>query len=115
MKYYIKFNEENKPIGYMEYPYENQTMTEVSQQDYYNIRHENGADDTEQIRKIYEDRTVELIRQAYSPNEENKVIREFLAEGEPKREQFDNYNQFVLDCKNRAKTEIMERFPFIIL
>jgi len=44
MRYYIKY-ESGEIQGYMEYPYENQTMTEVTKEEYYQIRKDNGIID----------------------------------------------------------------------
>ena len=45
MRYYIKYDNDGNAEGYMVYPGENQTMTEVTEEDYYKIRTENGIVD----------------------------------------------------------------------
>lgn len=42
MRYYVDFSAEKKPLGFMEYPYENQLMTEVTREEYFRLRKECG-------------------------------------------------------------------------
>jgi hypothetical protein len=54
----------------------------------------------------YHNLTVKYIREKYSINEENKVIREFLAYNTDEyRNIFNEYNSYVEECKKRAHTE----------
>ena len=54
----------------------------------------------------YRNLTVKYIREKYSINEENQVIREYLAYGEEYKPAFDEYNTYVEACKVRAHAEI---------
>ncbi|MCM1307591.1 MAG: hypothetical protein NC223_03235 [Butyrivibrio sp.] len=56
-------------------------------------------------RAAYESLSVAHIRERYSQNDENKIIREYLADPTDRTE-FDAYNAYVTECKARAKTEI---------
>ncbi len=56
-------------------------------------------------RAAYEAASVGYIREKYSQNDENKIIREYLADPAVKAE-FDAYNAFVIECKARARAEI---------
>lgn len=56
-------------------------------------------------RAEYEAASVAYIRERYSQNDENKIIREYLANPSDKAE-FDAYNSYVMECKERAKSEI---------
>lgn len=42
MRYYVKYDETGKVTRFQEYPYENQTMTEVSKAEYFRLRYEAG-------------------------------------------------------------------------
>jgi len=42
MRYFIKFNDIMKPLAYMMYENEVSFMTEVTKEEYYQIRQENG-------------------------------------------------------------------------
>ncbi|MBD5156481.1 MAG: hypothetical protein HDT13_02450 [Butyrivibrio sp.] len=53
----------------------------------------------------YEAASVAYIRERYSQDDENKVIREYLANPADKAE-FDEYDGYVMECKARAKAEI---------
>lgn len=48
------------------------------------------------------------IAEKYCQNDENKVVREYLADmtNLKKKAQFDNYNAYVESCKARAKAEV---------
>lgn len=56
-------------------------------------------------RAAYEAASVAYIRERYSQDDENKVIREYLA-FPADRTEFDAYNSYVMECKERAKSEI---------
>ncbi len=56
-------------------------------------------------RAEYEDLSVDYIRERYSQNDENKIIREYLANPAESAE-FAEYNSYVMECKARAKSEI---------
>lgn len=56
-------------------------------------------------RAAYEAASVAYIRERYSQDDENKVIREYLA-FPTARTEFDAYNSYVMECKARAKSEI---------
>lgn len=62
----------------------------------------------EQKQVKYEMLVEKYIREKYSPNDENKVVREYLADmtNVEKKAQFDDYNAYVESCKTRAKNEI---------
>ena len=60
---------------------------------------------TAEKRAAYEAASVAYIRERYSQDDENKVIREYLANPADKAE-FDAYNGYVMECKARAKAEI---------
>lgn len=59
-------------------------------------------------RAAYEAASVAYIRERYSQDDENKVIREYLANPADKAE-FDEYNSYVIECKEKAKAEIYEQ------
>jgi hypothetical protein len=40
MRYYVKYSESGQVLGFMEYPYANETMTEVTKEEYYALRGE---------------------------------------------------------------------------
>lgn len=42
MRYYIEFAADGTPLWHMEYPYANETMTEVSREEYVRILGEHG-------------------------------------------------------------------------
>lgn len=52
--------------------------------------------------------TVAYIRKQYSANDENKILREYLANGESHKEAFDTYNSYVEGCKAAAYAEAYE-------
>lgn len=56
----------------------------------------------------YETLCQKYIREKYSATDENKVVREYLADmyNLEKKAQFDEYNAYVESCKARAKGEI---------
>ena len=59
-------------------------------------------------RAAYEAASVAYIRERYSQDDENKVIREYLANPADKTE-FDEYNSYVIECKEKAKAKIYEQ------
>ena len=56
----------------------------------------------ELLRKQYESKVVALIRERYSQDEENAILRKKLANLD--NGEFEIYNAYVEDCKLRAKT-----------
>lgn len=58
--------------------------------------------------RAYENLCQQYIRERYSPTDENKIVREYLADmyNFDKKSQFDEYNAYVESCKARAKIEI---------
>ena len=56
----------------------------------------------------YENLCQKYIREQYSATDENKVVREYLADmyNFDKKSQFDEYNAYVESCKARAKGDI---------
>jgi hypothetical protein len=60
----------------------------------------------EELRSKYCNLTNQFIREKYSSNDENKIIREYLAYGEEYKPAFDEYNTYVEECKAKAHTEI---------
>lgn len=60
------------------------------------------------LNALYESRCQELISAQYPPNEENKVVREYLAypNDTAKQQAFAAYNDFVEGCKQQAYQEI---------
>lgn len=62
----------------------------------------------EQKQKRYESLCQQYIRERYSPTDENKVVREYLADmyNLDKKAQFDEYNTYVESCKIKAKAEV---------
>ena len=56
-------------------------------------------------RAEYENLSVNYIRERYLQNDENKIIREYLANPADSAE-FAAYNSYVVECKARAKTEV---------
>ena len=57
---------------------------------------------------MYENLVVQCIREQYSQDDENKVIREYLSDMSSGifKTAFDSYNAYVLTCKTRAHEEI---------
>lgn len=64
-----------------------------------------------EMQKSYESLVNRKIRKKYSANDENKVVREFLSDMSniEKKLQFEQYNNFVENCKLEAKGEIYGR------
>ncbi len=62
-----------------------------------------------ELKVAYVTRTVELIRQKYGANDEYKILREYI--GQQKTEQFDEYNNYVEQCKQQAYDEIYAKAP----
>ena len=62
----------------------------------------------EKKKKAYENLCQQYIREKYSATDENKVVREYLADmyNYEKQAQFNDYNNYVESCKIRAKEEI---------
>lgn len=56
-------------------------------------------------RAEYEDLSVDYIRERYSQNDENKIIREYLADPADNAE-FNAYNEYVVECKEKAREKI---------
>lgn len=61
----------------------------------------------EEIRSQYESLTVRYIREKYSQDDENKVIREYLSDmaNTDFKSTFEMYNTYVIACKQRAQEE----------
>lgn len=64
----------------------------------------------EQLRKEYETRTIKYIREIYSSDDENKILREYLAypDRTEAKEEFVTYNTTIEECKQKARTEVYE-------
>ncbi len=60
----------------------------------------------EEKRFRYEARTVELLRELYSSDDEAKVVREYLAQLEGAAAAFQSYNNYVSSCKQAARQEV---------
>ena len=60
----------------------------------------------EEKRFRYEARTVELLRELYSSDDEAKVVREYLAQLEGAAAAFQDYNRYVVHCKQQAALEV---------
>lgn len=58
------------------------------------------------LKNRYEMLVQEKIREQYSPTDEYKVLRERLSEKDGSEEQFNEYNQYVEQCKAEAYAEI---------
>lgn len=56
-------------------------------------------------RAEYENLSVNYIRERYSQNDENKIIREYLANPADSAE-FAAYNSYVMECKAHAKSNV---------
>lgn len=64
---------------------------------------------TEEVLRLqYEALTVQYIREQYSQDDENKVIREYLSDltNETYKAAFDNYNTYVRACKLHAHGDV---------
>ena len=46
----------------------------------------------EELHKMYQQTVVKYIREKYTVNDENEILREYLAYGESKKADFDEYN-----------------------
>jgi hypothetical protein len=64
----------------------------------------------EQLRKEYETRTVKYIRGNYSVDDENKILREYLAypDNIEAKEAFNVYNTAIEECKKKAYADVYE-------
>lgn len=60
----------------------------------------------DQLKEQYKNLTVQYIREKYSANQEFAVIREYVAYGEPYKEAFDEYSNYVESCKERAHAAV---------
>lgn len=62
----------------------------------------------EELQQIYENLSIQHIHDRYTYDEENKIIREYLSDqiNEQYKAAFDSYNAYVLECKQRAHTQI---------
>lgn len=60
----------------------------------------------EQLKERYRKRTVQYIREKYSTNQEFAILREYMTYGEDCKEAFDEYNNYVEECKTKARAEI---------
>ena len=60
----------------------------------------------EELQVKYQNLAIKYIHEKYSANDENKIIREYLAYGEEYKPAFDEYNTYVEACKVRAHAEI---------
>lgn len=65
----------------------------------------------EELHKMYQQTVVKYIREKYTVNDENEILREYLAYGESKKSDFDEYNVYVESCKTRAYGEIYGDTP----
>lgn len=62
---------------------------------------------TEEEKKLkYRALSVKYIREKYSINDENQILREYLAYGDQYKQAFDEYNAYVEECRSRAHIEI---------
>lgn len=59
----------------------------------------------EELRMEYEDLVFDYIRKKYTQTDENKLVREFLADVESEAEFFE-YHNYVLECKTLARKEV---------
>ena len=64
----------------------------------------------EQLRKEYEARTIKYIREIYSSDDENKILREYLAypDRTEAKAEFTAYNTSIEECKQKARAEVYE-------
>lgn len=60
------------------------------------------------LSKRYESLCNQKIRERYTNNDENQILREYLANptDEIKKQAFDEYNQYVEDCLAAARKEV---------
>lgn len=58
----------------------------------------------EELRLMYETLVVSKIREQYSQDDENKVLREYLADNN--NTDFEAYNAYVVECKAAAYLEV---------
>ena len=49
---------------------------------------------------------MELLRELYSSDDEAKVVREYLAQLEGAAAAFQDYNRYVVHCKQQAALEV---------
>lgn len=62
----------------------------------------------EEKERIYDKLSVSYIRKKYTADDENKIMREYLAYGDVKKEAFDIYNSYVEECKATARAEVYD-------
>lgn len=62
----------------------------------------------EEKEKMYDKLSVSYIRKKYTADDENKIMREYLAYGDVKKEAFDIYNSYVEECKATARAEVYD-------
>lgn len=55
--------------------------------------------------KLHDTYVIKLIRQKYSQNEENAILRKKLA-GIDTKDEFTAYNEYVEECKAKVKKEL---------
>lgn len=88
MRYYIKYGVDGEIQGYMKYPGTNETMTEVTKDEYYRIRAENGIEDPletpvqtaeERIVQLEQDKAV-MSAQLQAAIQSNSFLEECIVE-----------------------------------
>ena len=62
----------------------------------------------EEKERIYDKLSVSYIRKKYTADDENKIMREYLAYGDVKKEAFEIYNSYVEECKATARAEVYD-------
>lgn len=60
----------------------------------------------ETLHEIYRQKVVEYIREKYTENDENEILREYLADGQTYKTKFYEYNSYVESCKTRAEISV---------
>ena len=63
----------------------------------------------EEIKNVYRKLVVEYIREKYTANDENEILREYLAYGDARKADFNEYNIYVEACKTRAYQEVYDK------
>lgn len=60
----------------------------------------------EQLKERYKKKTVQYIREKYNTNQEFAILREYMTYGDACKEAFDEYSNYVEECKTKAHAEI---------
>lgn len=77
-------------------------------EEYYDVPSDEPKPSPEELQQRYDALAVEYIHDRYSYDDENKIIREYIANPDDQacKQAFEAYNAYVLECKQRAYDDI---------